>query len=181
MSPPKAFTLIELIVVMTIIAMLSAFAMIDYGMSVKKARLQVATEEFMSMLQDGGVQAQSSPDGEAKCLALKVTVGDAPILGSYAWADGCAAPSISETERDLNWEKVAIKSISVETISVPISISDSLWFVFSPPDGDITVYKDGSVLGAQSVEVALSYNNSDEDVFKKTVQITPVTASFVIY
>lgn len=177
MRPPKAFTLIELIVVMTIIAMLSAFAMIDYGTSVKKARLNIATEEFVSMLQDGVVQAQSNPDGEAKCLALKVQVGGVPVLGSYAWTGGCGAPSISETLKEPNWEKVTVKEITADTVSV----DDTLWFAISPPDGDIIVYKDGAVLSAESVEVVLSYNNSTEEIFSKTVQITPITASFVIY
>jgi prepilin-type N-terminal cleavage/methylation domain-containing protein len=182
MRPPRAFTLIELIVVMTIISLLSAFAMVDYGTSIKKARLQVATEEVILILQDAGVRAQSSPDGVAKCFTLNVPMGGEPILSSYAWNDGCSFPGgladgdLTE-EEDLDWEKISIMKMEGDGAE----ITDDLWFVFVPPDGDIVVYDEHGSFSVSTVDVTIVYNNSTEPIFQKTVGITPVTASFVIY
>ncbi len=174
MRPPKAFTLIELIVVMTVIALLSAVAMIDYGMSVKKARLQVATEELGLLFEDAGVRTQSQmgSEGVAKCWLIEVPIGAAPVLNSVEWNDGCSFSAAIE-EENLAWDKVEI---------LKTSTGDSLWFMFSPPDGDISVYNDsGSIITESPLQITLSYNGSSEEIFTKTVEITPVTANFVIY
>ncbi len=179
MRPPKAFTLVELIVVMTVIALLSAVAMIDYSTSVKKARLQVATEELILLLQDGGVRAQAEP----KCWVLSLSDNNSsPVLGSYSWSDGCGVPTMEEEAEDLNWVKVGISGITAQTATGETILSEA-WIVFSPPDGDISVYEGGNPgpLDIQTMEVTVSYDDSDEEIFNKTVQITPVTASFVIY
>ncbi|MBT5016170.1 type II secretion system protein [Candidatus Peregrinibacteria bacterium] len=187
MSPPKAFTLVELIVVMTVIALLSAVAMIDYGTSVKKARLQVATEELILLLEDGGVRARTNPNGEAQCWVLEVPVGSSPVLWTALWDNTNNECDLSTTTMEatefLDWAKVIISEVTVDPDDSQTPISSILWFVFGPPDGDIELYQGTSweVVDESVVDIDISYGVTDEEIFNKTVRATTITSSFEIY
>ena len=193
MRPPQAFTLVELLVVMTIIAILAVVALVDYGTSVKKARLQIATEQVVVLLENAGVSAQTNIEAETQsnCWAVLLEAATEPSLYKIPYDDGCDT-SVSNFEEDqsLNWvNQLAINELTYVTTdsygTAGGGTLSSIWIVFAPPDGDISVYENGlstisRISDVTEVEVPISFDGSEDPVFNKTITIVPITSSFVI-
>lgn len=199
------FTLIELLIVITILAVLAGMALLDYGFSVKKAHIQVATEELVALFGDATVRSQTqfseieAEDEDSIVVCYGVTIGkdQSPILFKIprdTTTETCllSADLIkeSETVKELSWENlVFVKNIQWTAMSVSgskESVEDETWitFLFSPPRGDISVYLNADSPnekeGMTEALVTVTYQNSSESVLQKNIKINPVTASFMI-
>lgn len=188
----RAFTLIELLVVMTIIALLAVAALVDYGMSVKKARLQIATEQVVVTLEDAQVRAQTSQGEEVNCWGVSFDVDAIPKLHKIAWNEGCQVTiSGFETVQTLGWNShVTLDGLEAilydpATQSESTHSANSLWMVYSPPDGRMSIYeKDGAnidlLFGVTQVNAGVLFDHSTEVPLSKTIQIFPATNSTII-
>lgn len=201
------FTLIELLIVITILAVLTGVALMDYGFSVKKARIQVAAEELTALFGDATVRAQTqfsqtemAENGIDEilmvvCYGITIEEGMPPVLFKTLRdkdTEMClmSDPSAWEPVKTLSWEDLVFVT-AIDWTAIPVSgaeesgSSDSwITFLFSPPNGDISVYSDPASpfekMDVTDVKVHLAYQNSSEPVLNKVVKINPVTSSFMI-
>lgn len=201
--PRGGFTLVELLVVITVISILSVAAWMDYGLAIKKARLQVAVEELLNLFHEGEVYAQSryvevsdptSGEESIFCWSVILDTSSEPRLLAVPWNETTQTCSSSDVytgdERHVaDWHSaVAVESIEWESVSASFGTStgttDSIAFLFVPPDGFIQVYADSTsptlLSDVSRVTLGLSYNGSDSMALTKTLEITPVTSSFVV-
>jgi prepilin-type N-terminal cleavage/methylation domain-containing protein len=185
-SPLKsndAFTLIELIVVMTIMAILATAAFMDYGMSVKKARLDISTDQMVTMLEDAQVRTRTNYGEESNCWGLYVAAGDEPYLVLVPWENDQCQISLVEVERSLEWNSsVAIADVQKrESGALAFTSVDELTFLFYPPNADMLVYDDtGLYPDLIEASVQVSLDTSADEVLNKTLTISPTTSSFVV-
>ncbi|MFA6435618.1 MAG: prepilin-type N-terminal cleavage/methylation domain-containing protein [Candidatus Gracilibacteria bacterium] len=193
------FTLIELLIVITILAVLTGVALLDYGFSVKKARIQVAAEELVALLGDATVRSQTQfsqieevdgADSTVVCYGVTIEKGSLPVLFKTSRDEDTQLCVMSDREpvKELSWEDlVFVTDIDWTAMTVSGTETDTVdWiaFLFSPPKGDVSVYLDSGLLVEKSevteVQVRLTYQNSSESVLNKVVKINPVTSSFMI-
>lgn len=198
-TTPRGFTLVEMIIVMTIIAILSVAAMVDYGVSIKKARLDVAVEELVGLLHEAQVRSQTivhTPDtpDEVVCWVVVLGVSEAPVLTYVPWDDSTKTCSgdvyAGETFHESHWHNaVNVDSITWETTASSQGVTtgsvSSVAFLFTPPGGQIAVYLNPTspVVLSEATEVSIhvSYGGISEVAFNKTLKIAPVTSSFLIF
>lgn len=201
-APRGGFTLVELLVVITVISILSVAAWMDYGLAIKKARLQVAVEELLNLFHEGEVYAQSryvevsdptSGEESIFCWSVILDTSSEPRLLAVPWDETtqtCSSAVYTGDERHVaDWHSaVVVESIEWESVSASFGTStgttDSVAFLFVPPEGSIQVYADSTsstlLVDVSSVTLGLSYNGSDSMALTKTLEITPVTSSFVV-
>ncbi|MDP2624651.1 MAG: type II secretion system protein, partial [Candidatus Peregrinibacteria bacterium] len=129
LSHHPAFTFVELLIVITILSILSVMALIDYGFSIKKARLQVATAEVVALMQEAQVKAQTSYSQEDEsgneyvvCWGVVVSSSDAPMMVQVLWNEEdqtCSSDTADWEEADsLFWgETMGIARIEWESVS----------------------------------------------------------------
>jgi prepilin-type N-terminal cleavage/methylation domain-containing protein len=201
-APRGGFTLVELLVVITVISILSVAAWMDYGLAIKKARLQVAVEELLNLFHEGEVYAQSryvevsdptSGEESIFCWSVILDTSSEPRLLAVPWDEAtqtCSSDVYTGDERHVaDWHSaMAVVSIEWESVSASFDTStgttSSIAFLFIPPDGSIQVYTEPDVptlvSDVSTLTIGLSYADSDSIALTKTLTITPVTASFVV-
>ncbi|EKD94008.1 MAG: hypothetical protein ACD_28C00006G0005 [uncultured bacterium] len=193
---PPAFTLIELIVVMAILAFLTSAALLDYGRSIQKARLDVAVEHFGSAFEDARVRAQTqggAPEGESNrlnCWALVVGNRQSPSMGHFSLDLDSGVCDLSHfyPEFELDWdETIALLGVTIQTATTPFQIpeGEEAWIVFTPPNGVMKLYRgsEGSlnlISAVDQVDIGIGYGKTTEAVFSKTLSVVPSTSNFMI-
>lgn len=176
MTSPRAFSLIELIVVIAILAVLVVIAMGDYGFAAKQARVQVAAEELIAALEEARVNSQTSAgvtggavgsaESGPRCWGVEVeTDGETTPNGGqvtfFGWdfdvnTQSCVFGNVV-LERavfvDAQVQLDGIRPVVEGTDSSAGSSLNSVIVVFEPPSGILTVYSaafSGATLGGAS-------------------------------
>lgn len=201
-SSLRAFTLVEMILVLTILSILSVAAMVDYGLSVKKARLQIAMEELIGLFHEAEVFSQSryvevteDPDDEevVSCWGVVITLGQEPSLVQLPWASAAERCSSDfaggEISKTLSWHpQLSLDSIEWTTMEASSGTVEGstewVGILFLPPQGDREVYLDSTssslLENVTSLRFYFSYGQSDDAALTKVVEFSPVTASFSV-
>ncbi|HCW32787.1 MAG: hypothetical protein UT55_C0068G0009 [Candidatus Peregrinibacteria bacterium GW2011_GWE2_39_6] len=192
-----AFTLIELILVMTILAILGGAALIDYGRSIQKARLEVSIEQLASLFEDARVRTQTTGTIDmqgktlTKCWGVKLQEKKNPALIYFNWDEPQKECDLSQefTDRSLafanevqfsGWDSV--NSLD-KTIKYPPNLP--FWILFMPPAGEVNIYKTEGINMVQLSDVekivmGINYGGENSPALAKIVTLYPATADFVI-
>ena len=188
----SGFTLVEILIVIVIISILVLVAVTDYGFATQKSRLQISSEQLVSLLGEASVNSQSgigTSNNSVSCYGVFVGQGELPALWQVVW-DGenqqCDVNSI-ENKTSLRWaSSMEVDLIEWSWISSADEFLDdagSFLFMFEPPSGNLSLYSDLSLpplVNVQQVLIDLNYGGSTNPVLQKTIKVVPITSTFDI-
>ncbi|OGQ25254.1 MAG: hypothetical protein A2138_05165 [Deltaproteobacteria bacterium RBG_16_71_12] len=153
-SPPRGFTLMEMMAVVSILAVLSAIAVPDLTPAVHNAKLRAQIDEVASFVENARRRAR----GEGRCYRVTQSGGSLQMQ-RRANAD-CYTPA-NGTLSGVDWEAVAA------TLTPPVGFTYTLQsvpneLVFRPSgrvrgDGDLDVTDDGGRVVIQYASLPLKY------------------------
>ncbi len=194
MSSHRAFSLIELIVVIAILAVVVVIAMGDYGFVAKRARVQVTSEELIAALEEARVNSQTGAGGPGVGWEASVPRCWGVVVGTDSSAEGATLFAWGfnvDAQACVFGEVVSERAVSVDAqvqIDDIRSVSDAatsslsaVTFVFEPPDGELSGYSslsEAPLSNVQQVQVDLSYQGSPNAALQRTVNVVPATATF---
>lgn len=197
----SGFTLMELLIVMTILAILAGVSLINYGNSVSKARLDVAVEQLILELQSTQLKAQNnlvldaSDDLVLGCwgvLFASLSVSPSIVSGSWNTETGECERSMAEEQSVLAWtdeiELLGVNWIYSNDTRDSIAVGEFFSIWFAPPAGEWFFYRDlsGAALNSDplfdvvELSLGLSYAGETSEAFSKTLTILPSTSSYMI-
>jgi prepilin-type N-terminal cleavage/methylation domain-containing protein len=140
----RGFTLVEMLVVITIIGMLAFLGVSSYGAAQKQARLELAADNVVSLLKEQQGLAKSGRvglSGSAKCYGVRLLINNAPkvVEADYFAVQGNKADFCNidnETERPLIQEL----DVVVSNLKQGFIDKDDLTIMFKPPSAKVVVY-----------------------------------------
>lgn len=168
-SSKEAFTLIEMLIVITIIGILTVMVALDFNSSRQRQSLALLAEQSLAILQQGHAEVNSGLYEEEflLCKGAYFRVGEVPLLAKGIF-DGEECIEL-ETESygfsplDANVAKIEIGGLTVE----------ETWALFIPPDGRVAFY---SSLGDNNVGNALiEFQHSSQEDLSISLAISYLT------
>ncbi len=138
----KAFTLVEIIIVITIIGVLTSIGLVSYGGLIEKQRLIMFGKDLLASAQRARAEVASGKmeDDKLLCAGLYFEEGGAPkkiLTGFDAENNRCDSTTEIFTDMDQKAPNLMIDNIEVGGVAAgPIRI------LFVPPDGHYEVYAD---------------------------------------
>ncbi|MBI4127316.1 prepilin-type N-terminal cleavage/methylation domain-containing protein [Candidatus Peregrinibacteria bacterium] len=142
----KAFTLIEIIVVITIVSIITSIAVLSYSGAVEKQRANMFAKDLLASAQRARaeVAAGKKTDDKLSCAGLYFELGANPkkVSADYNAAKGrCDFDTEIFTETDQSATDISVDKIEVGGAAIsPVTI------FFVPPKGDYEVYTEGEEL-----------------------------------
>lgn len=127
----KAFTLIEILIVVSIILVISAVGIDIYSSSRKNLVTDLESDKLVSMLHTIREEAKSS--SPSKCVGIKLAKNENPqkIESPYLSAQKACSDSINTAP--MSWNSEAV----ISEIAVDDSQKKYLSVLFSPPFGEM--------------------------------------------
>jgi prepilin-type N-terminal cleavage/methylation domain-containing protein len=133
-----AFTLVELLLVITIIGVLTATVMVDFRDAKERREVSVLADQSLALLQQTHANIRSGKvEGEDYlCEGGYFELGKVPEVASMPYIDGeCDFSQVSREGFGLYPGSAELGLASVGGVQL-----DVLWMLFEPPDGDISFY-----------------------------------------
>ena len=169
MKKHAAFTLIELILVITIIGILTSILVLNFNDIRHRQQLSLMADQALAMMQQargdvrgGKVRTEVSTDGltEEKiflCEGAYFEIGNPPqfALADYDPATGLCDFDTFATEL----YGLATGDAAIATISVGDSPADPVWAFFSPPEGALVFYSADGVPYTGSGEIHFAHSS----------------------
>jgi prepilin-type N-terminal cleavage/methylation domain-containing protein len=141
----RAFTLIELMVVITIIGILFVSSYVPYDHYSRLSRVRISTERFKQTLEDARILAQNGQifPGTTKNANIGILLQkNSPTIDMYAMK-----PGTRSFTGDTNTKK--IKSLILEDgVNITYLPEDSMLLEYSAPNGTMEIYKSPTQTGA---------------------------------
>ncbi|MBU0982156.1 prepilin-type N-terminal cleavage/methylation domain-containing protein [Patescibacteria group bacterium] len=178
-----AFTLVELIIVITIIGLLVGFLVVDYRSGIRKQELTVAADAVVAMMQQARVEVASGK---------KEDVGDETFLlceGGYfengteamravtyynALEKRCEFEQLQETHYGVNSNNVSVAEIFVGGSSS----FETIWALFEPPNGDVAFYDIYGVRLSNDAQIYLVHDGDER--LRKLFEISSNNNQFTL-
>lgn len=179
----QGFTLVELLVVISILGILGYVVMADYNGEIKRSRVRVAQETLYSELQDLRVRVTSGDYvvGE-EVTEVDGTVDTEEIL--YCWGSFINLEEISRIFVEYGEDGCDYGNYEVDQelkLASGASVSeindDALWGVFvffDPPYGDMTIFDVNFTPLALEEEVKVTLGTAG---YEKNILINPLTGN----
>ena len=145
----KAFTLIEIIIVITIIGIITAIAILSYRGAYERQQVSVFSKDLLATAQHAksAVKSGKKDDAGLLCEGIYFVTGEIPQKISMNYVEGaCAFPG----------ELSNLDQSSTNILVNSINLADSITLLFVPPSGSGLVYDSNNQLlsGAPIVEFA---------------------------
>ncbi len=173
MSKRPAFTLIEMLIVVTIIAVLASLAVSSYGLANQKAKLDVLADTLVSVLKQRQNLVKNGKttviNGGSWCYGLlfdttqagnkAVQVIQAPYVSvSRVDADVCDMTKMEKSDFE-QMNNYIISSIKKDDVAF-----DNLTILFKPPFANTVLLNDTRILptGSSVIDVTLKSLNQPE-------------------
>ncbi len=132
----KAFTLIEMLIVITIIGILTVMVSLDFNSSRQRQSLGLLAEQSLAILQQGQAEVNSGAFEEEflLCKGAFFEVGEVPLLAKGIF-DG-------EECIDLVTESYGFSPADANVVEIDIGSfkAREAWALFIPPDGRVAFY-----------------------------------------
>lgn len=152
-----AFTLLELLIVITIIGVLTSFLVLNFVGVKQRQELSLMADQAVASLQQarsevssGKVRTELASDGTESvyylCEGAFFEVGRAPLFARADYdetAQNCDAASFVAEHYGLSTGDAHVDEISLDGLNV-----DGAWIFYSPPDGDLVFFNEEGTLQA---------------------------------
>ena len=160
----SAFTLIELIIVITIITVLTGFLVVDFNGAKKQQELSALADQAVALLQQTQAEVGAgkvNADGIFLCEgALFEKEGVFQLVQMDYLEGACDVETASFDNYGVMTGVAQISEIQVDNIDL-----DYLWAVFAPPNGDVEFYsgEDGGMFMDGGGDAGLSFLHPGEE------------------
>ncbi len=178
MMAAPGFTLLELLLVITIIGVLSATLVLDFAGVKQRQELALIADQSVAMMQQargevggGKVRRETAEDGTVEtiflCEGAYFEKGKAPLFvrGDYV---GGACENF-ETE-SYGMPSGGAFASAIAVAELPVS---KLWVLYSPPDGELVFYTENGE--ATTGDAVVHFEHKNELDMDLSVIISPVT------
>ncbi len=141
----KAFTLIEIIIVITIIGIITAVAILSYQGAYERQQVSVFSKDLLATAQHAKAEVKAGKKDETGllCEGISFAVGEVPKKISMNYTDSCDLTTEVVVNLDQSSPNILVKSIN---------LADSIKLLFVPPSGEMQVYGPDLLSGAPLVE-----------------------------
>lgn len=176
-----AFTLLELLVVITIIGVLTSILILDFVGVRERQQVSLLADQSVAVLQQtrgdvqgGKVRTETASDGSEEKIFLcegaffEEENGVLLATADYDAATGACDWTTLETE----FYGLSTGDAFVESVSVNSATVNSLYVMYTPPEGTLVLYTDG---GETSGDVLLTFNHSSEVELDISVSVSSMT------
>lgn len=164
-----AFTLIEVLVVISIIGIMSTMVFLDFSSARKRQNVSLIAEQSLALLQQSQAEVNAGfvQEDQLLCKGAYFEKGALPLQAQGIF-DG-------EDCVDLETEAYGVAPADVEVAHLQMGAlsMDALWVLFTPPDGHVLFYNDFQEknLGSALIQIE-NRNQSDLHVDLKISQLT---------
>lgn len=159
-----AFTLIEVIVVITIITLLVGFLVVDFNGARRNQELNLTIQQTLALMEQSRANVDSGrveEEDEYLCLGGYFEVDEVPQLVKMDFDPVLETCDFDSAEEEIYGTIQG--SAVVESIKIDQS-QDKIWAMFVPPEADLVFYnKQGSFVGDGSISL---YHTGNEDLFR---------------
>ena len=176
-----AFTLLELLLVITIIGVLVSILILDFVGVKHRQELSLMADQSVAMLQQargdvqaGKVRSETDTNGDPQkiylCEGAYFEVDAAPlwVVGDYDAAAGtCDFPNLQTEHYGLSTGEAYSDLIAVGGQEYP-----SLYVLYSPPGGEMVLYSGSSVLTG---DTSIHYSHTTELDLNISLEISALT------
>lgn len=133
----KAFTLIEIIIVVTIIAILTSMAVLAYRGSIERQELMVFKKNLIASAQQARTQVAAGiqNDGILQCLGISFAEEEVPQKIEMDFSDGACDFTTA------NYAKLEDTNLKISPVNMTIS---PLFLLFVPPSGEMNFYDENA-------------------------------------
>lgn len=178
----KAFTLIEILVVVAILAILTLAVVANYSGARQKAKIDVVTDTLISVLKEKQSNSKNGKGASPLCYGLMFKTGGAPYVQELQAPYVSVDPAIDPTKADFcDMREMSVKKTPFDLMenykikeinAFGNSGMDSYVIMFRPPEGRISAGKDLNIVEALGVTAAPllkftveSANGNDKESF----------------
>jgi len=186
-SKKKGFTLIEILIVISIIGMIMLVGIGSYGVARKKVELDVATNYLQSTIVEARdktragyyEQGQDISNAKSFCFGFLIKKGEfiKPLKTDYDRLKVEGSQCDKQNAKELNTTNKQ-KNIIVKNIYIYGQDTGSEAEVFfAPPDANVEIEKQLIEQDKPELRVVLGYNDSDEDLDKREVVFNILTGA----
>lgn len=184
-----AFTFVELMVVIAILSVVAVFVIADYRGATDRTRVQLATEELMSLMEKARVNTQAGVGGgSAQCYGVHVQSEVVPEFYEVEWDSVQQRCNVESTvlKESLSWSLAEVAGLVWQRFSeagLPLATDsgDELWFIFAPPNGTLNVYNvlsDGPLERLDYACVSVRRPDRVDDRLDFGIKIVPSVVTF---
>jgi len=158
----SAFTLIEIVIVLSIFAIIAVFGVNAFSISRQNIQIELATADTVARLH----QLRNESESLGLCFIIELTNGVNPHVAQSKY-DGDTKTC---DDKELKFRPVIteVKQVAISTIEIDGVINDSLRITIAPPFGEVSFDKQGDLL---SLTLALTTNK----VFSRTIEVERAT------
>lgn len=180
----KAFTLVELLIVITVISILTTVFISSYKGYIEHARVEASATEIKSVMEslkfksDSGVTNQSDSDkmseNIAKCQAINFDKKLNIITTFTAKYDNEKESCVQDQDKIENINKVETNN-DVEITKLADEGTSNLTIYFLPPRGKIEIYSSDEKMNSFDVlEIQIASKRYTK--YSKSISIDPITS-----
>lgn len=172
-----AFTIIELLIVISIIGILAGVASLDFQNARQAQAMNLAQKQITALFQQG----------RAEVAAGRFDEGGVQCLGAYLEEDGIIERAVANFNAEIGLCEGLSRQIfgrpNPEVIASELTVGtvpvDALWAFYVPPNGDLKFYstliEDEELSG--SLVIVLKHKRNEE--LEKTLEISPLTQTIL--
>ena len=157
-----AFTLLELLVVITIIMVLVGFLVVDFNQARRFQELDLTVQQSLALMEQSRASVDSvRVEGDTYlCLGGYFEVGEVPQLVQMDFdlvTESCDTDTSQESSYGIIQGSAVVKTINLD------QIHSQIWAMFVPPEANLVFYNSSgqSYVGDASIEIV---HTGDEDL-----------------
>lgn len=188
LSKKKGFTLVEILIVISIISMIILLGVSSYGVVRKKIRLDIAANSFQSTIVEARDKAKAGYYEDAEgdvanarsiCFGFLIEKDGLVTLETSQYnrlAQKGAQCDTKNTKKVINLDQdpdIVVKNLYL----YGDEIQEDYQVFFAPPDGNIEYKKPTIIQDDPELIAILGYSNSDEELNKRVVIFNLLTGS----
>ncbi len=160
MQSKAAFTVIELLMVISIIGILAGLATLDFQSARQRQALDLASKEWVALNQRTRAEVASGHFEEGfECQGIFLEEGERPLAARAPFDAGLGLCTEPFTENF----GTAQDNVKLSNLTVGALTQDAIWLFYLPPEGDLQFLTTGQFEGlAGELQFDLVHKNNPE-------------------